>query len=85
MKVRTPLVSAVVFALVALLAIPTYAETGVLWIVVRDRDTHQPVAAKVTIEGPKSLSTQTDKDGGLRLSLPTGQYQVYVSAPHIEP
>jgi hypothetical protein len=56
------------------------AGTGVLSIVVRDSKTHSAVQAKVMVEGPKSLETETDKDGKLTLSLPTGEYQVSAAA-----
>jgi hypothetical protein len=71
---------ALVFLLIAV-TVPAYGGTGVLWIDVKDRDTHQPIAAKIRIEGPQSLAADTDKDGKLRLQLPPGQYQVFVFAP----
>lgn len=57
-----------------------HAQTGVLSIVVRDSKSHNPMQAKVRIEGPKTLETETDKDGKLTLSLPTGEYQFEFAA-----
>ncbi len=56
------------------------AQTGVLSVVVRDSKNHTPVQAKVKVEGPKTLETETDKDGRLSLSLPTGEYKVTAAA-----
>src|SRR5450759_2003166 len=66
--------------LVVLAASAMCADTGVLSIVVKDSKTHNPVQAKVRVEGPKALETETDKDGKLTLSLPTGEYQVTAAA-----
>ncbi len=67
--------------LIAIFAIPMHAQNGVLSISVKDYATQQPVAGKVTIQGPKSLATQTDEKGRLTLSLPSGKYEVTISAP----
>jgi hypothetical protein len=52
------------------------AQTGVLSIVVKDSNTNSAVQAKVRIEGPQALESETDKNGNLTLSLPAGEYQV---------
>jgi WD40-like Beta Propeller Repeat/Stage II sporulation protein len=68
-------------ALLWVLAAPyLQAQTGVLPIVVRDIKTHAAIQAKIRVEGPRALETETDKDGKLMLSLPTGQYQVTAAA-----
>src|ERR1700690_12159 len=67
--------------LVVLAASAMCADTGVLTFKVRDAETHYAVRAKITIEGPESLSIETDETGSTRLSLPEGRYQVAVSAP----
>lgn len=68
-------------ALLSVLAAPCLqAQTGVLSITVRDVHTHFAVQAKIRVDGPKALETETDKDGRLTLSLPVGEYQVTVAA-----
>lgn len=57
-----------------------HAQTGTLSIVVKDSKTHNPIQAKVRIEGPKTLETETDKGGKLTLSLPTGEYKLEFAA-----
>ena len=66
--------------LVSLAACAAYADTGVLSIVVRDVKTHNAVQAKIRVEGPKALETETDANGKLTLALPTGEYQVTAAA-----
>lgn len=56
-------------------------DTGVLSIAVRHSKTHAVIQAKLRIEGPKAFETETDRDGKLTLSLPTGEYRVTAAAP----
>ena len=67
-------------AVLAFAALPIYADTGILSLAVRDVDTHFAVHAEVKIEGPKSISADTDKNGSFTLSLPAGEYRIEVSA-----
>lgn len=67
--------------LVVLAASAMFADTGVRSITVRDWITHYAVRAKITLQGPESLSVETDDTGVAKLSLPPGQYTQEVSAP----
>lgn len=61
---------------------PVHGQTGVLKITVRDARTDYAVRAKIEIQGAKSLTTETDENGSLKLSLPTGDdYLIQISAP----
>lgn len=60
---------------------PMRAATGLLELRVRDVQTHYSVHATVKLDGPKSLSAETDDTGSLRLTLPAGEYCEEVSAP----
>ncbi len=61
-----------------------YAAIGVLQIRVRDVQTGYSVKARVKLEGPRTLSAETDELGCLRLSLPPGEYSEEVAAPRYE-
>lgn len=69
-------------AVLPLLALTTSlsAATGRLHLVVRDSYTHYAVHAKILLEGPESLSMQTDESGDLKVALPAGNYQMEISA-----
>src|SRR5437762_6210304 len=59
----------------------TCAASGILEIHVRDVQTNYSVRARVTLQGPRTVSVETDNFGSVRLSLPAGEYQEEVSAP----
>ncbi len=61
-------------------AVGLHAQTVPFTIEVRDSDTHYAVQAKVKLEGPKSISTETDKTGKLSVALPPGSYEEEISA-----
>ena len=71
--------------LLASSAMPLFADTGVLSLNVRDGATDFAIHAKVGLKGPKSITAETDASGGLRVTLPLGDYQVEVSAAGYKP
>lgn len=67
--------------LIAFAASLASAASGTLSLHVRDGITGYNVQASVKLEGPESLTLQTDDSGSLTLSLPAGVYREEVSAP----
>jgi hypothetical protein len=58
--------------------------TGVLNLRVKDVETGYALRAKITLEGPQTLTAETDDTGWLRITLPVGQYRIEASAPGYE-
>lgn len=68
-----------IFLFPAFAEAPVTGGTGVVSIRVRDWLTHYAVPAKVELEGPKSLSLESNGNG--TIALPSGEYLEKVSAP----
>jgi len=57
------------------------AATGRLEILVRDVETHYAVAANLNLDGPESLSLESDATGRVQRAFSVGEYRIEVSAP----
>jgi hypothetical protein len=62
-------------------ALPASAVSGVLDFQVKDSLTHQPIQASVAGSGIQTFSVSTDSRGDARMTLPSGDYFLEVSAP----
>ena len=76
---------AVAFLLPCLVSLASAADSGIMQLRVRDSHTGFPVHAIIEGSGPKSFSVSTDDQGYGWVTLPPGEYQLWISASDYAP
>jgi Tol biopolymer transport system component len=77
--------SVVISFFTTLAACKLFAASGTLVLSVRDAQTGYAIRTAVQLEGPESVTLQTDEKGRVMRTLTAGEYRVLVSAPGYKP